>query len=138
MSRTQTLGSEQDSCISRIMQATNTSTTLRPGSSTDFLTRLRGRLLATPRCPGQLQLVSAISEWGNEMNHETSGPVTITDGLGSWVISLVGGGKLRLAAHAFSRQGDDYIFVVLAEGEPDYEIEIASIPVNLVARIEGG
>jgi hypothetical protein len=72
------------------------------------------------------------------MNHETSGPVTITDALGSWAISLASGGKLRLAVHAFSRQGDDYIFVILAEGKPDYEIEIASIPVNLVARIEGG
>jgi hypothetical protein len=58
--------------------------------------------------------------------------------LGSWEVSLVGGGTLRLAAHAYSQQDGDYVFVALAEGAPHYEVELARIPVELVARVIGG
>jgi hypothetical protein len=71
------------------------------------------------------------------MSHEMSG-FKLAGELGSWDISLVHGGALRLAAHAYSRQEHDYVFVALAEGRPNYEVELARIPVDLVARINGG
>jgi hypothetical protein len=58
--------------------------------------------------------------------------------LGSWDISLVGGGILRLAAHSYSPQGGDYVFVALAEGRPRFEVELARIPAHLVERMIGG
>lgn len=62
----------------------------------------------------------------------------ITGELGSWEVSLVGGGTVHLAAHANSEQEGDYVFVALAEGVPDYEVELARIPARLVARVIGG
>ncbi len=62
----------------------------------------------------------------------------ITGELGSWEVSLVSGGILQLAAHAYSRQEGDYVFVALAEGVPHYEVELARIPVELVAKVTGG
>jgi hypothetical protein len=58
--------------------------------------------------------------------------------LGSWEVSLVGGLVMRLAAHAYSRQEGEYVFVALAEGTPPIEIELARIPITLVAKIRGG
>jgi hypothetical protein len=45
---------------------------------------------------------------------------------------------LRVAAHAFSQEKDEYVFVALADGAPPCEVELARIPVKLVARIVGG
>lgn len=58
--------------------------------------------------------------------------------LGAWEVRLKAGGMVSLAAHAYSREQDDYVFVALAEGTPRYEIELARIPVVLVANIRGG
>lgn len=72
------------------------------------------------------------------MMSSAPGEFKITGQLGSWDVSLVDGGTVRLAAHAYSQQEDDYVFVALAEGAPSFEVELARIPVNLVARISGG
>jgi hypothetical protein len=72
------------------------------------------------------------------MAAERQGEFKISGKLGSWDVSLVGGGTLRLAAHAYSRQESDYVFVALADGRPPYEVELARIPAHLVARITGG
>ena len=58
--------------------------------------------------------------------------------LGSWEVFLAGGGVLRLAAHAYAQEQADYVFVALAEGSPGHEIELARIPITLVAKIRGG
>jgi hypothetical protein len=58
--------------------------------------------------------------------------------LGSWDVSLVDGGTLRLAAHAYSQQDGDYVFVALVEGHPHYEVELVRIPAALVVRVRGG
>jgi hypothetical protein len=44
---------------------------------------------------------------------------------------------VHLAAHAYSQEEDDYVFVALADGAPPGEVELARIPVKLVARIRG-
>jgi hypothetical protein len=72
------------------------------------------------------------------MASDKTGTFKIIGELGSWEVSIVSGGTLRLAAHAFSLEGADYVFVALAEGQPHYEIELARIPKELVARIAGG
>jgi hypothetical protein len=69
---------------------------------------------------------------------DKQGGFKITGELGSWCVSLAGGGALRLAAHAYSQQDGDYVFVALAEGRPHYEVELVRIPVDLVVRISGG
>lgn len=66
------------------------------------------------------------------------GEVRLAGDLGSWEVFLAGGGVLRLMAHAYSQVQDEYVFVALAEGTPRYEVELARIPVALVARIRGG
>jgi hypothetical protein len=45
---------------------------------------------------------------------------------------------LRLAAHAYSQEQDNYVFVALADGSSGYEIELAWIPVAVVAKVRGG
>jgi hypothetical protein len=62
----------------------------------------------------------------------------ITRKLGSWEVSLVCGGMVHLAAHAYSQEEGNYVFVALAVGVPDYEIELARIPVDLVTKVIGG
>ena len=64
--------------------------------------------------------------------------VRLAGELGSWEVSLVGGGILHLAAHAYSQDQGEYVFVALAEGDPRYEVELARISKSLVARIQGG
>lgn len=64
--------------------------------------------------------------------------VRLAGELGSWEVSLASGGILHLAAHAYSQDQDEYVFVALAEGDPRYEVELARIPKSLVARIQGG
>jgi hypothetical protein len=64
--------------------------------------------------------------------------IKIIGDLGAWEVALVTGGTLRLAAHAYSLNNGQYVFVALAEGRPNYEIELAVIPEGLVSSITGG
>jgi hypothetical protein len=64
--------------------------------------------------------------------------IKIIGDLGSWEVALATGGALRLAAHAYSQNNGQYVFVALAEGRPNYEIELAVIPEALVSSITGG
>ena len=58
--------------------------------------------------------------------------------LGTWEVVLSGGGVVRLRAHAYSQEQDEYVFVALAEGTPRFEVELARIPVAIVAKLHGG
>jgi hypothetical protein len=72
------------------------------------------------------------------MQPEISAEIKIIGDLGAWEVALVTGGTLRLAAHAYSLNNGQYVFVALAEGRPNYEIELAVIPEDLVSSITGG
>lgn len=64
--------------------------------------------------------------------------VRLAGDLVSWEVSLVGGGTLHLAAHAYSQVEEEYVFVALAYGTPPYEVELARVPAKSVAKIRGG
>lgn len=66
------------------------------------------------------------------------GEIRLTADLASWEVSLAGGAMVHLAAHAYSQEGDAYVFVALADGSPPYEVILARIPVKLVTKIRGG
>jgi hypothetical protein len=68
----------------------------------------------------------------------SQGEVRLAGELGSWEVYLVSGGTLRIAAHGYSREQNDYVFVALAEGTPRFEVELVRIPAALVARVRGG
>jgi hypothetical protein len=42
--------------------------------------------------------------------------IKIIGDLGAWEVALVAGGTLRLAAHAYSLNNGQYVFVALGEG----------------------
>jgi hypothetical protein len=64
--------------------------------------------------------------------------IKIIGDLGAWEVALLAGGTLRLAAHAYSLNNGQYVFVALGEGQSNYEIELAVIPEGLVSSITGG
>jgi hypothetical protein len=43
--------------------------------------------------------------------------IKIIADLGAWEVALVAGGTLRLAAHAYSLNNGQYVFVALGEGQ---------------------
>jgi hypothetical protein len=58
--------------------------------------------------------------------------------LGSWRVVLNGGSELTLAAHGYSKEEGDLVFVVLMEGNPCFEVEVARLRAADVATVEGG
>jgi hypothetical protein len=63
---------------------------------------------------------------------------TLVAELANWAVTLGGGDVVVLHAHAYSREGDEYVFTVLMEGTPHYEVAIAKFPVGIVSNIIGG
>jgi hypothetical protein len=57
---------------------------------------------------------------------------------GTWHITLVDGSYIRATAHGYSKEGDIYVFSLLMEGTPPFEIHIIQIPVSIVSKIRGG
>ena len=64
--------------------------------------------------------------------------LTIAGPPGEWEVTLVNGEVIELLACAYFREGDEYIFTLLIEAEPRYEIQAAKLPASLVLRIQGG
>lgn len=58
--------------------------------------------------------------------------------LGEWTITLQDGSKIQLRVHAYSEEGDDYVFSVLMRGRPAFYIDILRIPRASVAEVTGG
>ncbi len=58
--------------------------------------------------------------------------------LAQWRVTLTSGELLTVGAHAFSHEGDFYVFTALMEGNPCFEVEIARCPSSIVDRVEGG
>jgi hypothetical protein len=69
---------------------------------------------------------------------DSTEPATLTSPLGEWELTLVGGGRIRLSAHAYHEDQGDYVFAMLMVGTPHYEIDVARIPAAIVEEIEGG
>jgi hypothetical protein len=57
---------------------------------------------------------------------------------GTWHITLVSGGGIETTAHGYSKEGDLYVFSLLMEGRPRFEVDVLRIPVNVVSKIRGG
>lgn len=64
--------------------------------------------------------------------------MTLTHQPGHWRITLVDGETMTVDAHGYSREGDHYVFSLLMEGHPCFELDICTIPTSLVAYIRGG
>ena len=72
-----------------------------------------------------------------------SGPHILTSMPPSWELRLKTGEILKLVAHAYSEEADteegtSYVFVILLDGKPHYEMEVARIPAKLVTSVSGG
>jgi hypothetical protein len=57
---------------------------------------------------------------------------------GHWEVILHEGATVRVRADAFWEDGDDYVFVVLMEGTPRYDFEVARIPKVAASEPNGG
>ena len=63
---------------------------------------------------------------------------TLAVELGDWDITLRTGEVVALHAHNYSQVGDQYVFNLLMEGTPCYQVEIARFPIEIVSEIRGG
>lgn len=57
---------------------------------------------------------------------------------GLWELFLANGNTLIVAAHAYSKQDGIYVFNMLMEGIPRFELDVLRIPVSMVSQIQGG
>jgi hypothetical protein len=57
---------------------------------------------------------------------------------GRWAIELNFGGTIVVNAHGFTEETNAYVFSLLMEGTPCFEMEVLRIPRPLVKSIEGG
>ncbi len=54
-----------------------------------------------------------------------------------WKVTLNSGETLSVLTHGYAVEGDEYVFTLLMEGEPCFEVEVLRIPSHLVAGTEG-
>jgi hypothetical protein len=57
---------------------------------------------------------------------------------GTWHITLVSGSDIETTAHGYSKERDFYVFSLLMEGKPPFEVDVLRIPVDIVSKIRGG
>lgn len=57
---------------------------------------------------------------------------------GQWQVTLSSGELIQLLAHGFSIEEDQYVFSLLIEGTPAFEVDVMRIPVSIVRSVEGG
>jgi hypothetical protein len=57
---------------------------------------------------------------------------------GIWQVTILDGSVLTVTAHGYSEEEATYVFSLLMEGQPCFEIDILRIPSNLVSKIRGG
>jgi hypothetical protein len=63
--------------------------------------------------------------------HVIWGPLT------EFLIELVGGRTVTIWATAYHVENRDYVFSILMRGSPGYDIDVARIPADAVARDSG-
>jgi hypothetical protein len=64
--------------------------------------------------------------------------LALTDPLDPWELTLRSGEVLTIQAHGVKEEDGTYVFVALMHGDPHFELELARIPMALVAELEGG
>lgn len=57
---------------------------------------------------------------------------------GRWQVRLAGGETIQLLAHGYSIEGDEYVFSLLMDGTPPFDVDAARLPRSLVREVEGG
>jgi hypothetical protein len=57
---------------------------------------------------------------------------------GRWQVTLIGGQTIQLLAHGNSIEGDEYVFSLLMDGTPPFEVDAARLPRSLVRAVDGG
>ena len=62
----------------------------------------------------------------------------LTSGLDEWRVTLTTGDVLSVHAHGVKEAEGYLVFVALMKGSPNYEYEVARLPVGVVAECSGG
>ena len=57
---------------------------------------------------------------------------------GRWKVVLTTGEAVHLLAHGYSVEDNEYVFSLLIEGQPPFEVDAVRIPRSVVASVEGG
>jgi hypothetical protein len=57
---------------------------------------------------------------------------------GQWEITLVTGEVIWLLAHGFAEDDEHYVFSLLMDGEPPFEVDSARLPASIVTLVDGG
>jgi hypothetical protein len=57
---------------------------------------------------------------------------------GTWQVTLRDGSVLDVTAHGYSDEKGSFVFSLLMEGQPCFEVDILRIPSELVSQIRGG
>ena len=57
---------------------------------------------------------------------------------GRWTVTLTDGAHVQVSADGYGREGDMYVFSLLVQGEPNFELDVVKIPVSSVSQIRGG
>lgn len=61
--------------------------------------------------------------------------MTLTLELSKWEVRLKSGEVIVLFSNSFSREGEEYVFDILMEGSPNFLVDVARVPVDLVDNI---
>lgn len=57
---------------------------------------------------------------------------------GRWEVTLTIGETLHVLADGYSLRGEEYVFTILIEGRPPFEVQILRLPHHLVRSVYGG
>ena len=57
---------------------------------------------------------------------------------GEWRVTLTSGETIQLLAHGYSMEEDEYVFSLLMDGKPPFEVQAARLPRSIVRAVEGG
>jgi hypothetical protein len=63
---------------------------------------------------------------------------SLTSVLDGWWVTLRSGGTVDIAAHAAKETDSLLVFVVLAKGQPNFELAVAAFPMDEVQDWGGG
>lgn len=64
--------------------------------------------------------------------------LTLTDQLDPWHVALRSGQEVTVHAHGVKEVDGRYVFVALMRGQPNFEVELCSVPMDLVEELLSG
>jgi hypothetical protein len=59
----------------------------------------------------------------------------LVESLDAWDVTLNSGELITVFAHAYSQEGNEYIFSMLTEGNPAVDVVLARFPIGIVKTI---